>query len=48
MDKLECQIEQQRRRLYQAVGEKENPEDVIRISRNLDQLLNKWERMKKK
>jgi len=43
---LEFKIEQQRTRMYKASREKDNVENVIKISQDLDQLLNKLEKIK--
>ena len=46
IEKLEFQIEQQRTRMYQAFKEKDNFEKVIKISQDLDHLMNKLEKAK--
>lgn len=43
---LEFKIEQQRTRMYQASREKDNFEKVIKLSQDLDHLLNKLEKIK--
>jgi hypothetical protein len=44
---LEFQIEEQRSRMYEAFRENSNHDDIIRLSQDLDRLLNKLEKMKK-
>lgn len=48
VDKLEFQIEQQRTRMHQAIKEDHHFEKIIQISQDLDQLMNKLERTKKR
>ncbi len=46
IEKLEFQIELQRSKMYQAFKERVSFEEVIKISQDLDHLLNKLEKIK--
>lgn len=46
IEKLEFQIELQRSKMYQAFKERDSFEKVIKISQDLDHLMNKLEKIK--
>ncbi|GAB3801809.1 hypothetical protein GCM10028868_27050 [Virgibacillus kimchii] len=48
IEDLEIRIEQQRSKMYQAFKENRDYDELTRISQNLDLLLNKLEKMKKR